>query len=99
MSADTPKKTIPERKHVAVQDTWDLSALYSDEKAWEQDCNRIEEALEESSRFKGHVADSAESLLEVVTWMSTNGQIAERVMQYAFLLHAADGSDSANQRR
>lgn len=99
MSADTPKKTIPERKHVAIQDTWDLSALYSDEKAWEQDCNRIEDALEESSRFKGHVADSAESLLEVVTWMSTNGQIAERVMQYAFLLHAADGGDSANQRR
>ncbi len=99
MSANTTPQIIPERKNVAISDTWDVSLLYKDDKAWETDCKKLEEGIEDVEGFKGTLGSSSQALLAVLTWLSQMGQIAERVMQYAFLLHAADGVDSANQRR
>lgn len=37
MSADTNQRIIPERKDVALLDTWDLTVLYEDDASWEAD--------------------------------------------------------------
>lgn len=99
MSAEKSPTIILERKDVSPSDTWDLSALYVDDAAWEEDCERIERAIDESSKFKGEIGSSFDSLLTVLNWLSEVGMIAERIMQYAFLHHATDGGDSVNQRR
>ncbi|MFA7017898.1 MAG: oligoendopeptidase F [Sphaerochaetaceae bacterium] len=99
MSADTNQRIIPERKDVALLDTWDLTVLYEDDASWEADRKNLEASIRDVSRFKGTLGNSAQALLDVLAWLEEVGQVAERVMQYAFLLHAGDGIDSANQRR
>ena len=99
MSADTNQRIIPERKDVALLDTWDLTVLYEDDASWEADRKNLEASIRDVSRFKGTLGNSSQALLDVLAWLEEVGQVAERVMQYAFLLHAGDGIDSANQRR
>lgn len=99
MSAERKITSIPERKQVPPNDTWNLTALYADDAAWQSDCDKIEQSVQESSRFKGTLGQSSAALAEMLAWLSETGKIVEKVMQYAFLKHAADGSDSENQRR
>jgi len=99
MSAERKITSIPERKQVPPNDTWNLTALYADDAAWQSDCDKIEQSVQESSRFKGTLGQSSAALAKMLAWLSETGKIVEKVMQYAFLKHAADGSDSENQRR
>ena len=99
MSAERKITSIPERKQVPLNDTWNLTALYADDAAWQSDCDKIEQSVQEASRFKGTLGQSSAALAEMLAWLSETGKIVEKVMQYAFLKHAADGSDSENQRR
>ncbi|WP_422477171.1 oligoendopeptidase F [Pleomorphochaeta sp. DL1XJH-081] len=99
MSADAKKNIILERKDVSLENTWDLTALYVDDTQWEKDCERIESAIDGSTKFKGEIGKSSETLLGVLQWLSDIGKVAERIMQYAFLNHATDGGDPINQRR
>jgi len=99
MSAERNTTVILDRKDVPVEDTWDLTALYENDEAWETDCKWIEHEMDESARFQGKIGGSPASLLNVLNWLSKVGQKVERVMQYAFLHHATDGGDPVNQRR
>lgn len=99
MSADAKKNIILERKDVSLENTWDLTALYVDDTQWEKDCERIESAIDGSTKFKGEIGKSSETLLGVLQWLSDIGKVAERILQYAFLNHATDGGDPINQRR
>lgn len=99
MSAERNTTVILDRKDVPVEDTWDLTALYENDEAWETDCKWIEHEMDESARFQGKIGGSPASLLNVLNWLSKVGQKVERVMQYAFLHHANDGGDPVNQRR
>ncbi|MDC7245828.1 MAG: oligoendopeptidase F [Sphaerochaetaceae bacterium] len=90
--------TIPERKDVPVEDTWNLELLYKTEKQWEDDIERIRKESSKSESFRGTIGKSKENLLSAVRYITEVEKIAERVGQYAFLRHAADGSDNTNQR-
>jgi oligoendopeptidase F len=99
MSAESTKRTINLRKDVALPDTWDLTVLYASDEAWEQDCHKFEQYIGEASQFTGNVGSDAASLLRVLSWLSETGQKAEKIMQYAFLQYATDGSNSEHQRK
>ena len=93
---------IPRENNTRTQDVashTEPGALYADDQAWKAECDAVEEALGRIDRLKGTISTSADALLGVLDWLSETGQRFERVMQYAFLMHAADGADSANQRR
>jgi len=90
--------TIPERKDVNIEDTWNLSFLYENEQQWSKDIEKIQKESEKAISFKGKIGTSKENLLSVLDYMNEVEKLAERVGQYAFLRHAADGSDNTNQR-
>ena len=99
MSAESTKHTIVHRKNVPSEHTWDLSVLYASDEAWEQECQKFEEYIGEARQFIGLVGSDADTLLRVLSWLSEAGQIAERIMQYAFLQYTTDGSDSEHLRK
>lgn len=90
---------IPERSQIPLSDTWDLGALYPSEEAWQADYERLIEASEQASRFAGTLGSSSENFLAALCWFSEKGQLAERMIQYAFLCYAADAGDAQNKRK
>lgn len=90
--------TIPTRDEVHKEDTWNLDHLYTSIDEFNKDIEAIKVLSEKAPSFKGRIGISKENLLEVLNYQAEVGKLSERVMQYSFLGHAADGSDNENQR-
>lgn len=90
---------IPSRSEVATGDTWDLSSLYRDDAAWEEDFTRFQELIPGAVNYKGTLGTSADALLAALDWFSNISLLCERLGNYAFLQYSADSSDTVYQRR
>lgn len=90
-------KTIPLRKDVKKEDSWDLSSLYINLEAWENDLKKIPEATEKVLAFKGKLADNDENLAKALHSYSKLEELVEKLASYAFLLTTSDASDSSYQ--
>lgn len=91
--------TIPERSAVAEQDTWDLSSLFPSVDDWEISLSQLPTLADAAASYKGHLADSSETLLAAIQALCKFEQTAEAVGIYAHLLTAGDGGDSTNQNK
>lgn len=92
--ADEPK----ERSEVPAEYKWDLSSMYASSEAWEADKEKFESLLPEIGKFKGHLADSGETLLAAITKIEEISQIAGNLYVYAGLSSFEDlrvGENSA----
>jgi oligoendopeptidase F len=89
----------PMRNEVPTTDTWDLSSLYVDDAAWEEDFHRFQTSVPQATTYKGTLGKSADGLLSALDWFSHISLLCERLGNYAFLKYSADSGDTANQRR
>lgn len=87
------------RDAVAAQDQWDLSSLYPDEASWESDLQRFVALLPDYERFRGRLADSPETLAQLLEFDLECDRLAERLGAYAFLRTTEDQADSSRQAR
>lgn len=90
------KKTLT-RAEVPVENTWNLEDLFKTEEAWEVELKAVQSDLQTITKYKGHLHESAKTLLECLL---ANDALAERVTQvmtYAHLKLSADGTDPTNQ--
>jgi oligoendopeptidase F len=76
---------IPTRDQIALEDTWDLSGIYADEAAWENDANRVGPLLETATSLRGALGESPESLRQALDDIMALRQTLERVRVYATL--------------
>lgn len=90
--------TIPLRSEVKKEDTWNLDHLYTEEEAFHADLEEIKLLSHKAPSFQGKIGTSKGTFLEVLEYVSSISLKSEKVMQYSFLRHAADGSDNTNQR-
>ncbi len=84
------ENTIPTRNEIEEKDTWDLSGLYTNVDAFKSDLARLDSLVLEASRFKGQFTKSKEAFLEALEWVSTTGQLSERLGNYAFLNYVTE---------
>lgn len=56
-------KQLTERKNIPAAERWDLERIYKDTEAWEGDFNAAAEAVTAVSDFRGHLTESATTLL------------------------------------
>jgi oligoendopeptidase F len=100
---ETPKaevavKTLPPRSEVKESDTWDLSKLFPDDKAWEDAFVAWQKKLDGYAAFRGHLGDSAEKLAECITFDLDLSRMGERLGVYAHLKVAEDQANGVYQR-
>ena len=62
--------TIPERKDVAVDNTWNLEKLFSDDTAWDVGLDQISALTKKIDSFKGTLGQSAARLKECFDFMN-----------------------------
>ena len=92
-------ETIPLRKDVPQEYKWDLTQLYKNEFEWEADLAKIPAATEKFAAYKGHLAESSDTLLAALKADDELSLLVEKVYHYASLMNEADQSESANQER
>ncbi|HUP27041.1 MAG TPA: M3 family metallopeptidase, partial [Chloroflexia bacterium] len=85
---------LPKRSEVEEKYTWNLAAIYKDDAAWQADRERVERALPELEKFKGHLGDSAKKLLE---WFRAQEETMLKVQHLAIYASMLSDSDTANQ--
>lgn len=85
---------LPKRSEVEEKYTWNLAGIFADQAAWEADRERVESALPELEKFKGHLGDSAGKLLE---WFRAQEETMKRVQQMVVYSNMLSDSDTANQ--
>ncbi|HLR74756.1 MAG TPA: oligoendopeptidase F [Virgibacillus sp.] len=85
------------RSEVPVEQTWDLTDLFSTDEQWEDALKEVKESVKDVTTFKGKLATDARTLLNCLTSFETFEKKMIRVATYANLKSSADGSDSTNQ--
>ncbi|GAB6092343.1 oligoendopeptidase F [Furfurilactobacillus curtus] len=90
-------KQLPTRDEVPVSLTWDLTAIFLDEAAWEQAYVRVETELTQFDQYHQHLGDGPEQLLAATQALLSVWQHLERIDVYASLLQEQDTSNQAAQ--
>ena len=82
-----------ERKEQRIEDTWDLSLLSKNGKAWDRDMKKLQKAYKKVSSFKGTIT-SSDRLYEALEYLKDTLMLSERIGSWAYLSYEADGTDS-----
>ena len=85
------------RKQQKPADTWDLSSLFPDDRAWEKGFREYEELVPGYEKFRGKLASGPARLAACMKFDSSVDQLAERLGSYAFLKTAEDQTNSDYQ--
>jgi oligoendopeptidase F len=91
-------KNLPPRNKVKPSDTWDLSSLFSGDRAWETAFLAWEKQIAGYAKFQGNLAQSPDRLAECLQFDEEFDRTGERLGTYAFLKTAEDTADSKYQR-
>jgi oligoendopeptidase F len=95
----TEPQSIPERKDVTTNDTWDLTRLFTSDDEWETGLSQFKNMTPEIEKFKGTLGQSAARLRECLDAMNEVELLGERLGYYAMLRQSEDAGDSDNQSR
>ena len=91
-------KKLPARAEVKVEDTWDLSSLFSSDEAWEKAFEAWQKQIKGYAAFTGKLAESAEKLGECIAFDLDVERQGDRLGTYAALKVSEDQSNSTYQR-
>jgi len=92
------QKTLPARSKVKQADTWDLSSLFADDKAWEADFAKWEKQIKRYTSFRDTLGKSAAQLAKCLKFDVKFDRQTERLGTYAFLKTTEDTADGTYQR-
>src|SRR5437588_366531 len=89
--------TLPTRSEVAPGDTWDLCRLFAGPAEWEIVYAEWVTLIDGYARFRGRLAESAETLAECLDFDVACDRLGDRVQTYAALRESEDTADGAAQ--
>ena len=92
-------RTVPRRSEVPLVHTWDLTPLFRDEDAWEEDFKALQADYLQVSNLRDKVGASAQELRAALEFEKSIDVRVERLSQYAGLRVAEDSSNDASLSR
>lgn len=78
------------RTHIDKKYTWDLTTIFPSDEAWEAELAELSAAVADASRFQGHLADSAASLLEITDAQQALARRIEKLYVYSSMSNDQD---------
>ena len=93
----TKVKRLPPRSKVKVEDTWDLSSLYPSDAAWEKDFKKWTAEIAGYEKFRGKLAESAQSLADCLAFDLKFDRLGDRLGTYSSLKTTEDQTNSDYQ--
>jgi oligoendopeptidase F len=93
MNQDKPAAKIPLRGELALNDTWDLSRLFSSDAAWNEGLAAYEKKAEAIPAFQRTLGSSPEALADYLDFVRDLGILEERLAYYGHLRETEDQGD------
>lgn len=93
------KNILPERKSVSSGETWDLTPLYRDAAAWEDDLEQLEGLAAAFNQYGGELSESPETLRAAFAASFALSRTLSKLFTYAHLKSDEDVADSENKSR
>lgn len=90
-------KKVLTREEVPVELTWDLEGIFSSDEAWEQEFKEIEKLIPEADKYRGKVAESAQSLYDTLQFSDQLSERFGRLYVYSHLKHDQDTTNGKYQ--
>src|SRR5215203_1362602 len=84
-TVEIPAGEVPTREQIALEDTWDLSGIYSAERDWKADADRMPALIEAAASHRGALGESADRLRQALEDIMALRQTLERIRVYAAL--------------
>ena len=72
---------------------WDIESVFATPEAWESEFTRVDELLPSLSRFRGHLGESAQSLLDWFNAIEETGKALGKVLLYARMNNSVDTAE------
>ncbi len=88
---------LKNRTELSPDFQWDCTHIFPTYEAWEAALNQIAEEIPTLAALRGTLGESAQALAAGLSTLYAISERAELVGVYAFLHHAADGSETKNQ--
>ena len=83
-------KTIPQRDQIPVESTWDTTAIYPTDEAWEKEFDETQAQVRTLPQYAGRLGESAKTLYEFLTaFMQVEDKLAN-LYRYASLRQDED---------
>jgi oligoendopeptidase F len=95
----TAAQQIPTRFEIPEQDTWDLTQIFKTEEEYRKSFSELRESYSKIAEFRGHLGESADTLLSCLEFDNQLEQISERLGHYSSLKKSEDSSDDINLSR
>jgi oligoendopeptidase F len=96
---EIPRGEVPTRDQIAVEDTWDLSPLYSDGATWDADAERLPRLIETAASHQGALGESPSRLRQALDDIMALRQALERLRVYATLRKDENNADTDSLAR
>jgi len=84
---------VPLRSEIPEKDKWDLTPIFTDIREWREDFAVLQSSFPKILRWKGHVGESAQTLVECLEFEKGLDQKIERLFHYASLQLAEDNAN------
>lgn len=97
MAQNGMPKRVPARSELPEETKWRLEDIYPTDEAWEEEFQRLKEAIGQAGRFQGKVGESAGTLLETLKMQEEIWKMLDRVIQYAMMRRDEDSTVSKYQ--
>ncbi|GIV90505.1 MAG: oligoendopeptidase F [Chloroflexus sp.] len=88
---------VPARSDIPVEYTWDLSQIFADVPAWEQELSVVEARAQELAALQGTLAQGPSQLLAALTLRDEVAQRLHALYVYALHRKDSDGTDPVGQ--
>src|SRR5215470_9412936 len=86
-------KTLPARSEVPVESKWELEAIFPDDSQWETEFAEVGPLIDELKGYKGHLAESAETLVASFKLRDNINYRLERLYAYARMRRDEDNTN------
>ncbi len=90
-------KRAPKRNEIPVEKRWATEDLYASDADWEKDYEAIRTDLSQIEQYKGHLGESAQTLLAYLDLEDTLSARLEKLGQYAHLNSDVDTANTEYQ--
>jgi oligoendopeptidase F len=85
--------SVPSRSDIAQEYTWNDASLFARVEAWQEEFDKTIAFMPEFDRFKGHLAESPDILLQAMEAVDTLVRSVGRLVVYAVMSHSVDTNE------
>ena len=95
----TTMNEVPTRDQIAIEDTWDLTKMFSDDAAWKAAAGEIPALIEHAASFQGRLSEGPAVVADALQSMNTLQERLYMLVVYASLRRDEDTTNTeANAR-